>query len=330
MRKATLFGMLLTGSALLTSGRTQAQNPIQAAEEAYQAQRRQAQQKGAQQEPHPTTTPSADRPEAGDASAPAADGSKPQAVALDLSRMPDVVGVRVGVSPQEALQMLHRQYPGDRYVQMTNNAWPGAQKPDYGYNIIQTDPLGTPDAYLSFTAPPSPQIVWRITRFTHRIHTNRALLLAALRGKYGKESMAYPPSGGQPTDDDSQIGQMVWLLNEQGARVPLPPARFFPGYNNVWDCSNAVGALNPQPAMPEDEALYPQQLFPGWCSNFVGIRVSLAAGESSEIIENTTTEMMDVPLAVRTAHAATVWKRDLAKRLQQEDLQKSKQAKPNL
>jgi hypothetical protein len=40
--------------------------------------------------------------------------------------------------------------------------------------------------------------------------------------------------------------------------------------------------------------------------------------------------MMDVPLAVRTAHAATVWKRDLAKRLQQEDLQKSKQAKPNL
>ncbi|HXI47429.1 MAG TPA: hypothetical protein VNH39_02485, partial [Steroidobacteraceae bacterium] len=164
MRKATLLGMLLTGSALLTSGRTQAQNPIQAAEEAYQAQRRQAPQKGTQQEPHPTTTPSADRPEAGDASAPAAHGSKPQAVALDSSRMPDVVGVRVGVSPQEALQMLHRQYPGDRYVRMTNNAWPGAQKPDYGYNILQTDPLGTSDAYLSFTAPPSPQIVWRITR----------------------------------------------------------------------------------------------------------------------------------------------------------------------
>jgi hypothetical protein len=213
---------------------------------------------------------------------------------------------------------------------MTNNAWPGAPKPDYGYNIIQTDSLGTPDAYLSFTAPPGPQIVWRITRFTHRIHTNRALLLAALRGKYGKESMAYPAGGGQPTDDDSQIGHMVWLFNEQGARVPLPPARFFPGFGNVWDCSNAVGGLNPQPAMPEEEALYPQQLFPGWCSNFVGIRVTLTAGESLDIIENTNTEMMDVPLAVRTAHAATVWKRELAKRLQQEDLQKSRQAKPNL
>jgi hypothetical protein len=241
--------------------------------------------------------------------------------------MPDVVGVRVGISPQAALQVLRRQYPGDRYVQMTNSSWPGAQKPDYGYNIIQTDPLGTPDAYLSFTAPPGPQVVWRITRFTHRIHTNRAVLLAALREKYGKESMAYPPGGGQPTSDDNQVGHMVWLFNEQGARVPLPPARFFPGYGNVWDCTNAIGALNPVPAMPEDDTLYPQQLFPGWCSHFVGIRVSLAGGD---IIENTSTEMMDVPLAVRTAHAATVWKRDLAKRLQQEELQKSKQAKPSL
>jgi len=227
--------------------------------------------------------------------------------------------------------MLRRQYPGDRYVQMTNHAWPGPQKPGYGYNIIQTDPLGTPDAYLSFTAPPGPQLVWRITRFTHRIHTNCAVLLAALRAKYGKESMAYPSGGGHPTDDDSQIAHMVWLFNEQGARVPLPPARFFPGFGNVWDCGNAVGALNPQPAMPEDEADYPRQLFPGWCSNYVGIRVSLAAGGGvSDIIENTSTEMMDVPLAVRTAHAATVWKRDLAKRLQQEELQKSNQAKPSL
>jgi hypothetical protein len=315
MRKAAVLALLVTGPVLLASAWAQVQNPIEAAEEAYKA-LRQAQQGTAPLPPAPAVAP---RP------ADAPDASDPAPVALVAAHMPDVVGVRIGMSPQEGLQALHRQYPGDRYVQMVNSSWPGAQKPDYGYYIIQTDPLGTPDAYLSFTAPPGPQVIWRITRFTHRIHTNRAVLLAALREKYGKESMAFAPGGGPPTYDDGEIGHMVWLFNEQGARIPLPPARFFPGFGNVWDCSNQMGAMNPLPAMPEDDT---EQLGAGWCSNFVGIRVSLAGGP--DIIENTSTEMMDVPLAVRTAHAASAWKRDLARRLQQEELQKSKQAKPSL
>jgi hypothetical protein len=325
MRITIGIGLLLSGITVLTPAWAQFKNPIEAAEAAYKALRQQAQQKGNMpQAQQPATPKPADAPGPDDSSAVAADGADSQPVALDSSRMPDVVGVRVGVPPQEALQALHRQYPRDRYVQMTNSSWPGAQKPDYGYNIIQTDPLGTPDAYLSFTAPPGAQVVWRITRFTHRIHTNRTVLLAALREKYGKESMAFPPGGGQPTSDDGEIGHLIWLYNEHGARVPLPPARFFPGFGNIWDCGNLSIQMNPAPLMPED---YPQQIFPGWCSNFVGIRVTIAGGD---IIENTSTEMMDVPLAIRTARAASVWKHDLARRLQEEELQKSKQAKPIL
>jgi hypothetical protein len=248
-------------------------------------------------------------------------------VALDPAKMPDVVGVRIGMSPQDALQILHKQYPGDRKVNMVNNAWRSAQKPFYGFNIIQTDPLGTADAYLSLTAPPGPQIVWRITRFTHRTHTNRAVLLAALRQKYGKESMAFAPGGSPLHDDDAQIGHMVWLFDESGKHIPLPPVRNFPKSNTLWECGNALGGLNSQPIMPEDEVNFTQE-FPGWCANYVGVRVTLSG--DAEIIENTSTELMDVPLAIRTAHNATVWKRDGANRAREADVEKSKQSKPVL
>lgn len=248
-------------------------------------------------------------------------------VALDPAKMPDVVGVRVGMSPQEALQILHKAYPGDRKQDMVNQAWPSAQKPYYGFNIIQTDPLGTADAYLSLTAPPGPQIVWRITRFTHRTHTNRAVLLAALRQKYGKESIAFAGGGGPGIDDDSQIGHMIWLFDESGKRIPLPPVKNFPGVNTVWYCGNALGGLNSQPIMPENEVDFTRQ-FPGWCANYVGIYIGLSG--DPEIIENTSTELMDVPLAIRTAHNATVWKRDLANKARQADVEKSKHSKPEL
>jgi hypothetical protein len=178
----------------------------------------------------------------------------------------------------------------DRKQDMVNQAWPSAQKPYYGFNIIQTDPLGTADAHLSLTAPPGPQIVWRITRFTHRVHTNRAVMLAALREKYGKESIAFAGGGGSGISDDAQIGVLVWLFDESGKHVPLPPVKYFPGYNSIWDCSNAVGALNPQPLMPENEVDF-TRLFPGWCSNYVGIRVTIS-GDSERRVSTTLRQVL--------------------------------------
>jgi len=296
-------------------------NPIQAAKDAYKKARQQQQASAKPPAAQPGVDPSADaKPvEDGNATAPA--------VPFEPAKIPDVIGVHIGMSPQEALAILHKQYPGDRKVDMVNNAWPAAQKPFYGFNIIQADPLGTADAYLSLTAPPGPQIVWRITRFTHRVHTNRAVMLAALRGKYGKESIAFAGGGGPGIDEDAHIGHMVWLFDESGKRIPLPPVRFFPGYSTIWDCANAVGGMNPQPIMPENDVDF-TRMFPGWCANYVGVRVTLSG--DAEIIENTQTELMDVPLGIRTAHGATVWKRDLANREHQADVEKSKQKRPDL
>ena len=244
--------------------------------------------------------------------------------------MPDVVGVRLGMSPQEALLTLHKQYPKDLYQEMKVTWWPGVQKPDYGFNILAM-PGGTPDAYLSFTAPPNRQLVWKVVRHTYKIHANRAVLLAALREKYGKESFAMPDGGGPAAGNDMAIGHMIWLFDEHGARAPLPAAQAFQNFGTIWQCySSYNGSMgNEQPTMPKDDNDIDSN-FRDWCTSFVGIHVTLMQGQTREIIENMTTEMVDVPLAARTAHASAMWQRALAEKAHQEDVERSKKAKPSL
>jgi len=86
----------------------------------------------------------------------------------------------------------------------------------------------------------------------------------------------------------------------------------------------AASSAMPQPVMPVDDA---DLIKRGWCATFVGVHIKI---DESEIVENTFTEMLDNPLAVRTAHAAAVWQRDLAEKQRREDLEKSKNAKPIL
>jgi len=245
----------------------------------------------------------------------------------EVAKMPDVVGVRLGMIPVEALQIVHRLYPADRYQEMKVTWWPTVQKPDFGFNVIMPDPLGTPDVYLSFTAPPNRQVVWKVVRMTHKINVNRATLLAALREKYGKESYATTEGGGPAVTEDRAIGHLVWLFDEHGNRAPLPAAQAFPSFGTIWQCfANYNGMLgNAAPTMPRsDSEVHGHGT---WCSSFVGIHVAIGSGE---IIANTTTEMVDIPLAARTAHAAELWQKNAEERARQEELDKSKKAKPSL
>lgn len=237
----------------------------------------------------------------------------------EVAKMPDVLGVRPGMSPQEALQILHQQYPKDLYQEMKVTWWPSVQKPYYGFNIL--NPVGgQPDVYLSFTAPPSRQVVWRIVRYMNRVNVNHGTLLAALRQKYGKESYAGAENG-SPVNDDRTIGQLVWIFDEHGARAPLPA---LPNGETIFACASINGS--PQPIMPrsDDEA---HSQFRTECAPYVVLHVAFTP---TEIVANTVTELFDGPLALRTAHAADVWQRNGAERARQEAVEKSKQNKPAL
>lgn len=261
---------------------------------------------------------------------PADDEASQKQVTLDPMKLPDVVGVRMGMTAQEALAAARKTYSADMYSATPVNRWPGNEKPVYGYNVLSPEPGNPKDMVLSFTAPPGPQIVWGFARQTLHMHINRATLLAALRQKYGKETTAYVGADPRPSTDDARITELVWLYDERGTRVPMPPSTAFPRLGNIQECIQQSGVPASsgmgEPIMPKDEDW--EKNFNAWCSNhLVYLMVTLSVGD---IVEYTITTMQDVPLAVRTSHTAAAWLRDVAKKQHQDDLERSREKKPVL
>jgi hypothetical protein len=247
--------------------------------------------------------------------------------------MPDIVGVHLGMEPQEAMQTLRKQYPANFtfYVQPLDVAGlPAGQQVRSDFLVSDPSTREAPLAYLSFTMPPEKQLVWHAARYTRRMHINRDTLLAALRQKYGKETAALQTSGmgSHIAQNDGEIAELFWLYDERGGRVPLPPERAFPQSRTIWDCSDGrkLGQLNEAQALtPMDDDQLLKHQFTGVCGSLVVLHISVDAGP---IVESTFTEMFDAPLALRTAHAFVVWQRGLAEKARKDDLEKSKQVKP--
>ena len=234
--------------------------------------------------------------------------------------MPEVAGVRLGMTPQQALAALHKQYPSDYFQRNTYVNWP-TTPPEEGYDVLPSrDMASYPDVYLRFTPPPGPQVVWGIHRVMRKLHSNRATVIAALREKYGKETAANP-GGAVPVTDDAQIVNMVWLYDETGARIPLPP-RSLTANQGPEVCGQGGDAMR---NVAVNSYLTP----PPWCAqHYVGLFVYLGFAGSNEIVDNVFLTMQDIPLIVRTATAATAWLHDYANRQHQLDVERSRSNKP--
>ena len=340
--KLAIFGSSALLTVFLVTSSAQIQNPLKGIKDAYNKARQDAQQKQQpqqQQRPAPSQAPQADagKNSAGTAEPwkPPADNSNAARVALDPSKMPDIVGVHLGMAPEEAMPLMRKQYPANyRVLVMPANSPLDGQPIKGAYDNFQiSDPATaeSPLAFVSFTAPPEKQVVWHVARASRRIHTNRQTLLAALREKYGKETAALVTTGmgGGKTTDDSQIADMFWLFDEGGGRVPFPPDTAFPN-RSIWGCLGSTFAGSPALARadaggPTDDEELGRVNYPGWCASFVGIHVAIDAGP---VVESAFTEILDVPLAMRTAHASVVAKRAAIEKARRDDLEKSKQNKP--
>ena len=333
---------LLAGSLFLMPSSAQIQNPLKAARDAYNkarqdAQQQQQQQKQQQQPQTPSQAPQADAAKSPTGTAepwtPPAENSSAAPVVLDPAKLPDIVGVHLGMAPQEAMQIMRKQYPPNYRVLEMPVSFDGQTTIKGASDNFQiSDPASgdAPLGYISFTPPPEKQVVWHVARYTRNMHVNRETMLAALREKYGKETAALVSSGmgSGKTTDDSKIAEMFWLFDEHGGHVPYPSDVAFPN-RVIWDCAGGAGALSrlarPDAPMPSDDADLAKK-YAGWCASMVAVHVAIE--DPRPIVESVFTEMLDIPLAIRTTHASTVWRRDLAEKARKEDLEKSKQAKP--
>lgn len=237
----------------------------------------------------------------------------------EVAKMPDVVGVRLGMSEQEAAQILRGQYPRGQFQPIpAGGIFPTNPKADYGFNILPTGEIAT-DVVVSLTAPPGRQVVWQVERNTRRMHANHANVLATLRAKYGKETLAGVGNGTVTTDDRS-IGKLFWAFDEHGNHVQLPsPQTFGETSYRVIPCSNSnIYGSGPRIPMEENKSQ-------DWCASVVAIVISF---EATEIVETTVTNMVDMRLATRTANAYLAWKRDADAKARAAAVEQSKKNKP--
>jgi hypothetical protein len=337
---AFAFSTVFAVSLVVTPASAQTENPIQAFKDAFNKAKQQAKPpaKPAPQTPAQPPAPAAPQPGAAPATPeqaaadpqaaaapwtpPADDSASAAPVNLDPSKMPDVVGVRLGMTAAEAVAAVKKQYPTDIYQKMTVTWWPDTQKPDYGYTVLTSAPGNAADVHLSFTAPPGPQVLWHMVRFTYKMNINHATMLAALRAKYGKETVALNNNSGQIVTNDTQISDLYWLYNEKGERVSLPPSTAFPNSGLITECPTSSSQ---QPVMPANDSQI--SFYKGWCTSMVALRISIS---TQEIVENTYTEITDVPLAIRSEHASAVWQANLAAEQQKKAIDKSKTVTPVL
>jgi hypothetical protein len=241
-------------------------------------------------------------------------------IKLEPEKMPDVIGIHLGMDPKEALAILRAHYPKNLFTPYTNNL---AIFPQPVFQGVIVNSLDNSSQEMNFitTLPPDRQAVWNVNRITTRMHINRETLLAALRTKYGKESVAFA-GGNQAASSDAEIVSMLWLFDESGRHVALP------SLSAATTAMGCAGPGTPGSAFLINEA---QGNSPfganAWCAtSYVGVHVDI--GSTQPIIETVNTVMMDLPLAVRTSHSTAVWYRAQAERARQQDLEKSKQAKP--
>jgi hypothetical protein len=240
---------------------------------------------------------------------------------LDSTKMPDIIGIHLGMDPKEALTIVRAHYPKNLLTPYDNNlsTFPS---PVFQGAYINPATNYQDDFNFQTTLPPDKQVVWKVRRITKGMHINRETLLAALRTKYGKESVATGNDPRAPINGDAQITQILWLFDESGRHVQVP-------YSNAsvaMDCG-ADTPSGPGGAYLLNEAHGEQRSVNGWCaSSYVGVKVVI--GHTEPIVENVVTEMMDLPLAIRTSHSTAAWYRAESERARKADLERSKQAKP--
>jgi len=144
----------------------------------------------------------------------------PQAPAggLNFSKLPDVMGINIGMPVQQAVAVVKSKWPADRvklfYAKFPNSseaAWiarVSASRPGTGLNMGNS----VDDITVFFSAPPNPQVVVQISRTSFMIPpTARGNLVAAFRQKYGNEMKPL-----------RSFNNMSWEFNEQGQPLPAP------------------------------------------------------------------------------------------------------------
>src|ERR1700681_1688986 len=118
-----------------------------------------------------------------------------QAPAAGGSALPDILGIRTGMTAQQAYDLLKGIDPGHTVVV---EQWTIPQLYADKPIIFSMNPATTGadnQIMVSITLPPNPQVVWRVHRSIGRFTSTKPNVLKTLFDKYGTP---WNPNPGQP------------------------------------------------------------------------------------------------------------------------------------
>jgi hypothetical protein len=240
----------------------------------------------------------------------------------DFAKLPQITGLGIGLSVDEALANMQKLHPG-KHVNQGHNG------PDVRHSFVETLGVVAPDGsgYMTrvdLTGPPEAQAARHVGRQLAQPHVARTVVLAALRQKYGHETVAIGHSDTVPETSDDKIIFAWWVYDEQGhlltstkllAASPYGCAGSAPDMSSEYNYMGVVGNLS---------GMTPT----GWCAaSFVAMKANLG---SQPITDSVLLDLVDTPLLVRSALATGAWVRGMQNQAQQQQIQRSSQVKPQL
>jgi hypothetical protein len=330
-------------------GAAQIQNPIQAAKDAYnKAKQQQRQQQGQPQSQltpaQPANTPSQPTPaqpqptpNSAGASSPTQVSSTP-AAGVDPSKLPDAVGIHLGMPIEQASAMMKSQFPagtytqtftGSKFMNTSDKAWITSMTSA----LISGCPGCQEDMVVRFSIPPNPQQVIAIQRSLVFGPGKQPLMeptIAGLRQKYGPESFKSVPD---------PVQSIVWLYDEQGQHLPAPTVNFGqgcagalvgppPGGDGLKN-PNSVGFVLPNnPITPSVIATIMRDP----CRSNVHVRAQVSpTGPGNSLVHIVDIQMSENALDTRDVIAAQQYLDGAAARQKQQELKNAQQqAAPKL
>lgn len=236
--------------------------------------------------------------------------------------LPDILGIQLGMPVREAHAKLQAELSKNKLqVGMTN--LPTIEKPviaSFSSNPQQGIMMGDggDSVNIYVTLPPNKQSVWWVerTRFFPDKGIAKGTLLASLREKYGKETVAWIVTG-TPTTDDSKVTALVWLFDEQGRPGTLPSSMRIE--NCTWGPTVAESSL-------------PSHVVRNWChTSFIAVLAQFSISSTPELYDRMVVTMVNLPFALRAGDATVKWKNDIAEGAHKQEIEKGKkQEKPRL
>jgi hypothetical protein len=240
------------------------------------------------------------------------------ALSVDFNKLPDFVGIHLGMPLDQARAAFEKAYPAGIDA-LEYRYGPGASlKAVYILRTKNTDGGrlgGTMEVDL--TLPPNPQVVWQVFRSAPQPNVNRSVLIAALRQKYGKESLAIDYVTRGPATNDKTMQEMYWVMGEQGRLVSgTPPMLNTAPFGCAISAGNNGGIDRPLEGLPE------------YCAkSYVGVHVSFGP---LEIVTGAGMDMVDIPIRMRNSSATYAFTQGQNQRIMQQQQEKSKEVKPQL